>query len=167
MPMPPKPSREPVERSGHAVEYRLGDGVPWHCREIGRRTLGCRDQTPDQFAPAARIGLGRHRQRRDIAAGIRDGQQRAGPLGHRELIVEAGQPRRAGQGKLPARFRLDVELGDLVETAGEQVAGRVAAGDLVAGAGGERRRESKHADPCQGEREPAQRQRKSGADRQS
>jgi len=143
-------ARKPVERRGHAVKHGLGGKLAAHPGEIGRARPRRRDQLGNRFAPAARVGLGRHRHRSKLAAGIGQDQRRPKSAGvslvDRQLVVEPRQSRRARQRELPVCDRLDIKIGNLVETARKQLPACIGSGRLVVGASceGQRQRDSRN-----------------------
>ena len=139
--------REAIERGGHAVEHGLLDGGLRQRGEAGRGLLGGGDQGGDQRAPFAAVGVGRHRKEADVAPVIGERERPAGAepeaVADAKLAVELGQPRRPGYRKTAARHRLDVEIGDLVEPAGEKLPAGIARERPLSRAAGEGQNEAR------------------------
>jgi hypothetical protein len=164
-------ARETVERRGHAVKHRLRGKIAARPGEIGRARPRRRDQLGDRVAPATRVGFRRHRHCGELAAGIGQDQRRPEPagisLGDRQLVVEPRQSRRARHSELPARHRLDIKIGNLVEAARKQLPARIGSGRLVVGASCEGQRQRDSRNPREHKRGAVHRAEKFGATRQA
>ncbi len=142
-------ARKAIERAGNSVEHGLVDPVFGKRSDDRRRGFRIGLDPAHQSSPGARLVIGWDRVGGNLSAFVAQHHQRLvtrpETFRHGQLTVEPGEASGTGESKFSARYRRNVEVGDLVETAREQPPRWILRQRLGPGTGGKTNDEGKTA----------------------